>query len=75
MVGISYWDQNDGLKMNDDIEYVFKSPGGKEKYWDVIALDVRKKNHTLHVRPCLQEDIIEIDTFNELKEIDPIYKS
>ena len=75
LVGISYWDQNDGLKMNDDIEYVFKSPGGKEKYWDVIALDVCKKNHTLHVRPCLQEDIIEIDTFNELKEIDPIYKS
>lgn len=75
MVGISYWDQKDGRQMAEDIDMVFKSPGGKEKYWDVVALDICLKAHTVYIRPCQQEDIIEIDTFNELKEIDPIYRS
>ena len=48
-------------------------PGGKEKYWDEVALRVFSKNYRVEVRPCDEGDIVEIDTFNELKKIDPVY--
>lgn len=73
MVGISYYDENDGQNIEKDMEEVFKSPGGKEKYWEQVILDVCKKNYNIYLRECQKEDIIEIDTFNELKAIDPTY--
>ena len=73
MVGISYYDENDGQSIEKDMEEVFKSPGGKEKYWEQVILDICKKNYNIYLRECQKEDIIEIDTFNELKAIDPTY--
>lgn len=73
MVGISYYDENDGQNIEKDMEEVFKSPGGKEKYWEQVILDICKKNYNIYLRECQKEDIIEIDTFNELKAIDRTY--
>lgn len=73
MFGISYWTKEDGEKMNDDIEKVFKSPGGKERYWDEVALRECIDNYNVWVREVESGDIIEIDTYNELKQIDSIY--
>ena len=73
MVGISYYDEKDGKKIEKDMEDVFKSPGGKEKYWEQVILDICKKNYNIYLRKCQKEDIIEIDTFNELKAIDKTY--
>ena len=56
-----------------DIDKVFNMPGGKEKYWEQVILDVCKNNYKIHVRECDDGDIIEIDTFNELKQIDKSY--
>ena len=73
MVGISYYDENDGQNIEKDMEEVFNSPGGKEKYWEQVILDICKKNYNIYLRECQKEDIIEIDTFNELKAIDKSY--
>lgn len=73
MVGISYWDSKSANKMKTDVLEVFSLPGGKEKYWDQVALDVKKDNYEIVVRSCNEDDIIEIDTINELKEIDRVY--
>lgn len=73
MVGISYYDEIDGQSIEKDMEEVFNSPGGKEKYWEQVILDVCKKNYNIYLRECQKEDIIEIDTFNELKAIDKTY--
>ena len=73
MVGISYFTKDDGKKLEKDISDVFNSPGGKEKYWDQVPLIAKKKNYKIEVRNCKKEDIIEIDTFNELKQIDKTY--
>lgn len=73
MVGISYYDERDGINIEKDMEDVFKSPGGKEKYWEQVILDICKKNYNIYLRECQKEDIIEIDTFNELKAIDKTY--
>lgn len=73
MYGISYYDSNDGKKLEKDLQEVFDSPGGKEAYWEQVPLVYRKKNYEIHIRECQEGDIIEIDTFNELKQIDKIY--
>lgn len=73
MYGISYYDEKDAKKMEIDIADVYNSPGGKEKYWEQVILDVCKKNYQIAVRECYEGDIIEIDTFNELKAIDKTY--
>ena len=74
MVGISYWSEKDGEQLYQDVKKVFNSPGGKERYWDQVPLEYCIKNYKVGVRECSFEDIIEIDTFNELKKIDDTYK-
>lgn len=73
MIGISHYTEKDGKQLSKDIEEVFTSPGGKEKYWDQVPLAERKQNYKIYVRECRKEDIVEIDTFNELKQIDKTY--
>lgn len=73
MVGISYWNEEDGKKLAKDIPEVYSMPGGKERYWEQVPLVYKKKNYAVEVRECFEEDIVEIDTFRELKQIDPTY--
>ena len=73
MVGISYWNESDGNKLSDDISTVYASPGGKERYWEQVPLVYCKDHYAVEVRECFDEDIVEIDTFNELKQIDKTY--
>lgn len=73
MVGISYWNEIDGHKLSQDIQDVYSSPGGKERYWEQVPLVYRKEHYEVEVRECHDEDIVEIDTFKELKAIDKTY--
>lgn len=73
MVGISYWNDADGHKLSQDIAEVYASPGGKERYWEQVPLVYRKEHYSVEVRECHDEDIVEIDTFKELKAIDKTY--
>ena len=73
MVGVSYWSAQDGAKLAEDLPEVFHSPGGKERYWEQTALKYKKENYKIAVRECRTEDIMEIDTFSELKQIDKTY--
>lgn len=73
MVGISYWTEEDGKKLVDDLPAVYGQPGGKERYWDEVPLTYCAKNYAVYVRECSQDDIVEIDTFKELQRIDKAY--
>ena len=73
MVGISYWNEEDGHKLSQDIQDVYQSPGGKERYWEQVPLVYKKAHYNVEIRECFDEDIVEIDTFNELKAIDKTY--
>ena len=73
MVGISYWNDADGHKLSQDIQEVYNSPGGKERYWEQVPLVYKKEHYQVEVRECHDEDIVEIDTFKELKAIDKTY--
>lgn len=73
MVGISYWNEEDGHKLSQDIPEVYQSPGGKERYWEQVPLAYKKEHYKVEIMDCSDEDIIEIDTFNELKKFDKTY--
>lgn len=73
MVGISYWNAQDGAKLSADLKEAYEQPGGKERYWEQVPLCVFKDKYQVGILPCSQEDIVEIDTFRELKQIDKAY--
>lgn len=74
MYGIAYFNKESADKFKNDVVELYNNiPGGKEKYWDQVHLDVFKKDYIFEVRECDEFDIIEIDTFNELKKVDKIY--
>jgi len=74
MFGISYWNQIDGARLADHIKQVYEMPGGKERYWDQVALEYFIKDYAVEVRECTFDDIVEIDTFNELIKLDDSYR-
>lgn len=73
MFGISYWTEEDGKKLARDVPAAFAMPGGKERYWDEVALRYFSQNYEVRVRECTFEDVIEIDTYRELQQLDPAY--
>ena len=73
MVGISYWSEEDGMKLAKNIDEAYHAPGGKELYWEQVPLVKYKDDYKVEVRECLENDIIEIDTFNELRQLDESY--
>ena len=49
-------------------------PGGKDKYWDEVSLRFAKENYEIEVRECTFDDIVEIDSYQDLKKIDETYQ-
>lgn len=72
-IGISYWSEKDGGKLAEHIKQVYDMPGGKERYWDQVPFVYFNDEYQVEIRECSFDDIIEIDTFRELKQIDKIY--
>ena len=74
MVGISYWNQDDAKTLSEDLKRAFESENGKQLYWDEVALRYNREKYKIYLRKVTLEDIVEIDTFAELCEIDERYK-
>ena len=56
MVGISYWNEEDGKKLSKHIEQAFNMPGGKELYWEQVPL-VKFKNSFLYTTLFAPDDV------------------
>ncbi|MBE6563593.1 MAG: winged helix-turn-helix transcriptional regulator [Ruminococcaceae bacterium] len=72
-VGISYWTPEDGARLREDVKKVCEMPGGKENLWGYVPLTACHSDYKVAIRPCAFEDVVEIDSFAELKQIDPSY--
>ena len=72
-MGISYWDEEAGKKLAAHIPMAFEVPGGRELYWEQVPLVKFKGEYKVEVRECTLDDIVEIDSFKELKAIDKAY--
>ena len=73
MVGVYYMNSIDGAKLSEHLKQAYEAPGGKERYWETVPNQAFKGQYKIEVRPCTDEDIVEVDTFRELKEIDKTY--
>lgn len=72
-VGISYWSEMDGAKLAEHIKQAYELPGGKERFWDQVPFVVFPNEYAVEIRVCTPEDVVEIDTYNELKALDKSY--
>lgn len=73
MVGLSYWTPEDGARLGRDIHAALEMPDGARLYWDEVPMRLHGGEYRVAVRPCRFGDVIEIDTFEELKTLDPSY--
>ena len=70
MFGISYWTEADAVKLAAHIKLAYEMPGGKERFWDQVPLEYFSKEYKIEIRECTFDDIVEIDTYSELKRLD-----
>lgn len=75
MVGASYWTAEDGGRLAVDIPDVFARGGECQQiFWDDVALDRKPQSYDVYVRECSFDDVVEIDSFAELQDVDPAYR-
>jgi len=72
--GISYWNEKDGTLLAEQVQRAFEIPAARERLWDMVPFEYYLGSHKISIRECCMEDIAEIDTFDELKIIDPTYR-
>ena len=72
--GISYWTPEDCEKLREDFRSVWEGPDGRDYFWEFIPLVLRRERYAVEIRPCRKQDVMEIDTFDELAQLDPTYK-
>ena len=75
MVGCSYWTAEDGARLAKDIPAVFAENGQcRQIFWDDVALARKPENYHVRIRKCSEDDIVEIDSFAELQQVDDAYR-
>lgn len=74
LYSISRWSAEDGKKLRRHLELEFES-GNTQIYWDDVAMFCHFENYKLGIYEMRRSDIIEIDSLDELAEIDPEYKT
>ena len=74
-MGISYWNAEDGKKLSGHIKEAYEMPGGRELFWDQAPLKIFRQEYRVELAECQEGDVIEIDTFRELKAIDRAYEA
>ena len=73
--GISYWTPEDCEKLKQDFAEVYQDPnGGKDYFWEFIPFVLRKDRYRVEIRPCRKQDIMEIDNYYELAQLDAGYR-
>lgn len=73
LYSISRWSAEDGAKLKKHLELEFDVKKNRQIYWDDVAMFCHPEEYTLGIRPMRAEDIIEIDSLEELIAADPTY--
>lgn len=75
LYSISRWSKEDAIKLKKHLEIEFEKKQNNQIYWDDVALFCYPEEYELGIRPMTYDDIVEIDGFDELVEIDKSYKN
>ena len=73
--GVSMWTQKDGEKLAELVKKQIEEIKKWDIYWDEVPLFNYKKAFELRIREIKTDDIIEIDSFDELVEVDSSYRN
>lgn len=73
--GICRWTKEDAQKLARHLEIEFIEKNNRDVYWDAVALWLHPEDYTLgiYVQDKLS-DVVEIDSIEELAQIDPSYE-
>ena len=73
MAGISYWKKKDATYIREAIEKAYNKAGHEKLFWDeIVNQELPNLNVTVEEIPV--DSINEIDTLEELREIDRSYR-
>ncbi|MBP9738464.1 phosphocholine cytidylyltransferase family protein [Candidatus Saccharibacteria bacterium] len=72
-VGISFWTKNDAQQLRSDLEITLQDPQNRGLFLEDVPLKSRKDNYTMLVNRVNRDDVIEVDTFEELQVLDQSY--
>ena len=75
LFSISRWTKEDGKKLKLLLEKEFEINKNQQIYWDDVAMFCYPEQFDLTIYPINKTDIIEIDSYEELCEIDNSYKN
>lgn len=70
--GISYWTKEDSAQLRKDWSELYET--NKDIFWEEVPLILRKENYQVEIRQCQKQDIMEIDNYYELAQLDSSYK-
>ena len=73
LYSISRWTESDGRLLAGLVEKEFES-GNTQIYWDDVPMFCHFDKFELGIREMAKDDVIEIDSYEELKQLDPLYK-
>lgn len=71
--GISYWTADDCTKLRNDWSEIYATDEGKNVFWEIVPLKLRKEKYQVEIRECQKSDIMEIDNYYELATLDKKY--
>lgn len=70
--GISYWTAEDSAQLRTDWTEIYKI--NKDVFWEEVPLILKKENYKVEIRQCKKQDIMEIDNYFELAQLDKSYR-
>lgn len=73
LYGVSMWTNEDGKKLRDLVIFEFER-GNNSIYWDDVAMFEHFDKFDLGIRKINHNDLLEIDSFEELCEVDEKYR-
>lgn len=73
MCGISYFQADDAALIADEVRKVYEVPGNEQLFWDEIV-DRNLDRLNLCVHPVRDDQIVELDSVEELRAFDPDFE-
>ena len=74
LYSISRWSAEDGAKLREHLEEEFEINKKHQIYWDDVAMFCHFNEYDLGIISMNKSDIVEVDSFEDLMELDISYK-
>lgn len=73
-LGVSFWTPTDALQLKLDLEQALKTPANERVFLEAVPLKLYPDHYNLYIRRLGRNDVVEVDTYQELQHLDPSYR-